>query len=180
MKLSSRLEKLPPIPTLAMNTKAGELRAKGVDVISFAAGEPDFDTPDHIKEAASKALFDGETKYTAVKGIPSLREEICNWVLDNKGVSYDPEKEVVVTVGGKQSVFNSLHCLLEEGDEVVIPSPIWVAYEPVANLTGAKVVLVEAKEENAFKATADDFKKAITSKTNLVVINSPCLSLIHI
>ena len=174
MKLSSRLEKLPPIPTLAMNTKAGELRAKGVDVISFAAGEPDFDTPDHIKEAASKALFDGETKYTAVKGIPSLREEICNWILDNKGVSYDPEKEVVVTVGGKQSVFNSLHCLLEEGDEVVIPSPIWVAYEPVANLTGAKVVLVEAKEENAFKATADDFKKAITPKTKLVVINSPC------
>jgi len=174
MKLSSRMEKLPPIPTLAMNTKAGELRAKGVDVISFAAGEPDFDTPVHIKEAASKALFDGQTKYTAVKGILSLREEICNWVLDNKGISYDSEKEVVVTVGGKQSVFNALHCLLEEGDEVVIPSPIWVAYEPVANLTGAKVVLVEAKEENAFKATAEDFKKAITPKTKLVVINSPC------
>lgn len=173
MKLASRMGKLPPIPTLAMNTKAAELREQGVDIISFAAGEPDFDTPDHIKEAAIRALREGHTKYTAVSGIPPLRKAICDWVEENKGVAYGPD-EVIVTVGGKQSVFNALHVLLEEGDEIVIPVPVWVAYEPVATLTGAKVVPIETSEENGFKMTREQLAAAITPRTKLVVINSPC------
>ncbi|MEE9241212.1 MAG: pyridoxal phosphate-dependent aminotransferase [bacterium] len=173
MKLASRMDKLPPIPTLAMNTKASELREQGVDVISFAAGEPDFDTPDHIKEGAIQALRDGHTKYTAVRGILPLRQAICEWVAEHKGVTYEPD-EVIVTVGGKQSVFNILQVLLEEGDEIVIPAPIWVAYEPVANLVGAKVVPVQTSEESGFKMTREELEKAITPRTKLVVINSPC------
>ncbi len=173
MKLASRMGKLPPIPTLAMNTKANELRAQGVDVLSFAAGEPDFDTPDHIKEGAIQALRDGHTKYTPVSGILPLREAICAWVEEHKGVSYSPE-EVIVTVGGKQSVFNALHVLVEEGDEIVIPEPIWVAYAPVATLAGAKVVPVETSEENGFRMTREQLAAAITDRTKIVVINSPC------
>ena len=137
MRLASRMSKLPPIPTLAMNTRAAEMKARGADVISFAAGEPDFDTPEHVKEGAVRGLRDGATKYTAVRGTPALREAICDWVEEHKGLRYDPKTEAIVTVGGKQSVFNALHVLVEEGDEVVIPAPIWVAYEPVAALTGA-------------------------------------------
>ncbi|MFC1491382.1 pyridoxal phosphate-dependent aminotransferase [Nitrospinota bacterium] len=173
MKLATRMGKLPPSPTLAMNSKANELREQGVDVISFAAGEPDFDTPDHIKEGAIRALRDGQTKYTAVSGILPLRKAICEWVAEHKGVSYSPD-EVVVTVGGKQSVFNAIHVLLEEGDEIVTPEPIWVAYAPVAVLAGAKVVPVEASEENGFKMTREQLAEAITPRTKLVVINSPC------
>jgi len=165
--------KLPPIPTLAMNTKAAELKAQGLDIISFAAGEPDFDTPDHIKEAAIKALRDGQTKYTAVSGIPALRQAICDWVAEHKGVAYTPD-EVICTVGGKQSVFNALHVLLEEGDEIVIPAPIWVAYEPVAAVAGATVVRVETSEENGFKMTREELAAAMSPRTKLVVINSPC------
>jgi len=173
MNLASRMSKLPPSPTLAMNTKAAELREQGVDVISFAAGEPDFDTPDHIKEAAILALREGHTKYTAVSGIPPLRKAICEWAKINKGVGYGLD-EVIVTVGGKQSVFNALHVLLDEGDEIVIPAPIWVAYEPVATLVGAKVVLIETSEENGFKMTREQLAAAITPRTKIVVINSPC------
>ena len=173
MKLASRMGKLPPIPTLAMNTKAAELKAQGLDIISFAAGEPDFDTPDHIKEAAIKALRDGQTKYTAVSGIPALRQAICDWVAEHKGVAYTPD-EVICTVGGKQSVFNALHVLLEEGDEIVIPAPIWVAYEPVAAVAGATVVRVETSEENGLKMTREELAAAMSPRTKLVVINSPC------
>ena len=174
MRLATRMSKLPPSPTLAMNAKAAELRAQGKDVISFAAGEPDFDTPDHIKEAAVKALKEGKTKYTEVRGILPLREAICDWAAEHKGLRYDPKKQVVVTVGGKQSVFDLLHVLLEGGDEIVIPAPIWVAYEPVAVLAGAKVVLVQTSEENGFKFTPEQLKAAITPRTKLVVLNSPC------
>ena len=174
MRFASRMSKLPPIPTLAMNTKAAEMKAQGVDVISFAAGEPDFDTPEHIKEGAIQGLRDGATKYTAVRGIPSLREAICDWAEEHKDLRYDPKTEAIVTVGGKQSVFNALHVLVEEGDEVVIPAPIWVAYEPVATLTGAKPVLVETSEENGHKMTAAQLREAVSERTKIVVINSPC------
>ena len=174
MRFASRMSKLPPSPTLAMNTKAAEMKAEGADVISFAAGEPDFDTPEHVKEGAVQGLRDGATKYTAVRGMPSLREAICEWVEEHKGLRYDPKTEAIVTVGGKQSVFNALHVLVEEGDEVVIPAPIWVAYEPVAALTGAKPVLVRTSEENGHKMTADELREAVSPRTKIVVINSPC------
>lgn len=174
MRFASRMSKLPPSPTLAMNTKAAEMKAEGADVISFAAGEPDFDTPEHVKEGAVQGLRDGATKYTAVRGMPSLREAICEWVEEHKGLRYDPRTEAIVTVGGKQSVFNALHVLVEEGDEVVIPAPIWVAYEPVAALTGAKPVLVQTREENGHKMTADELREAVSPRTKIVVINSPC------
>lgn len=173
MRLAQRMSKLPPIPTLAMNTKAAQMRAQGRDVISFAAGEPDFDTPDHIKEEAIQALRDGKTKYTEVRGILPLREAICDWVGEHKGVRYAPE-EAIVSVGGKQCVFNLLHILLEKGDEVVIPAPIWVAYEPVATLAGAKVVIVNTREENGLRMTKEELQAAMTSRTKLVVLNSPC------
>ncbi|MBI3128435.1 MAG: pyridoxal phosphate-dependent aminotransferase [Candidatus Tectomicrobia bacterium] len=174
MRLATRMSKLPPSPTLAMNAKAAELRAQGKDVISFAAGEPDFDTPGHIKEAAVQALKDGKTKYTEVRGILPLREAVCDWVAEHKGLRYEPKKQVVVSVGGKQAVFNLLHVLLEEGDEIVIPAPIWVAYEPVAVLAGAKVVLVQTSEASGFKFTPEQLREAITPRTKLVVLNSPC------
>ncbi len=174
MRFASRMSKLPPSPTLAMNTKAAEMKAEGADVISFAAGEPDFDTPEHVKEGAVQGLRDGATKYTAVRGMPSLREAICEWVEEHKGLRYDPKTEAIVTVGGKQAVFNALHVLVEEGDEVVIPAPIWVAYEPVAALTGAKPVLVQTSEENGHKMTADELREAVSPRTRIVVINSPC------
>ncbi len=174
MRFASRMSKLPPIPTLAMNTKAAEMKAQGVDVISFAAGEPDFDTPEHIKEGAIQGLRDGATKYTAVRGLPALREAICDWVEEHKGLRYDPKTEAIVTVGGKQSVFNVLHVLVEEGDEVVVPAPIWVAYEPVATLTGATPVLVQTTEENGHKMTAAQLRAAISPRTRIVVLNSPC------
>ncbi len=174
MRLASRMSKLPPIPTLAMNTRAAEMKARGADVISFAAGEPDFDTPEHVKEGAVRGLRDGATKYTAVRGTPALREAICDWVEEHKGLRYDPKTEAIVTVGGKQSVFNALHVLVEEGDEVVIPAPIWVAYEPVAALTGAKPVLVQTSEENGHKMTAEELREALSPRSRIVVINSPC------
>ena len=174
MRFASRMSQLPPIPTLAMNTRAAEMKAQGVDVISFAAGEPDFDTPEHIKEGAIRALRDGATKYTAVRGVPPLRAAICDWVEEHKGLRYDPKTEVIVTVGGKQSVFNALHVLVEAGDEVVIPAPIWVAYEPVATLTGAKPVLLRTSEENGHKMTAEQLREAVSERTKIVVINSPC------
>lgn len=174
MRFASRMSKLPPSPTLAMNTRAAEMKAEGADVISFAAGEPDFDTPEHVKEGAVRGLRDGATKYTAVRGMPSLREAICEWVEEHKGLRYDPKTEAIVTVGGKQAVFNALHVLVEEGDEVVIPAPIWVAYEPVAALTGAKPVLVQTSEENGHKMTADELREAVSPRTRIVVINSPC------
>lgn len=174
MRLASRMSKLPPIPTLAMNTRAAEMKARGADVISFAAGEPDFDTPEHVKEGAVRGLRDGATKYTAVRGTPALREAICDWVEEHKDLRYDPKTEAIVTVGGKQSVFNALHVLVEEGDEVVIPAPIWVAYEPVAALTGAKPVLVQTSEENGHKMTAEELREALSPRSRIVVINSPC------
>ena len=172
MQLAPRMKTLPPSPTMAMSAKAADLRAQGKDVISFAAGEPDFDTPEHIKEAAIQALRDGKTKYTNVRGIEPLHEAIRDWVEENKGVRYEPE-EVIVTVGGKQSVFNSLHVLLGEGDEAVIPAPMWVGYEPVVTLAGAKSILVPTREENGFKMTAEELRSVITPRTKLVLINSP-------
>ncbi len=174
MQFASRMSKLPPSPTLAMNSRAAEMKAQGVDVISFAAGEPDFDTPEHVKEGAIQGLRDGATKYTAVRGMLPLREAICDWAGEHKGLAYDPKTEAIVTVGGKQSVFNALHVLVEAGDEVVIPAPIWVAYEPVATLTGAKPVLVRTSEENSHKMTADELREAVSPRTRIVVINSPC------
>ncbi len=174
MRFASRMNELAPIPTLAMNTKAAEMKAQGIDVISFAAGEPDFDTPEHVKEGAIRGLRDGATKYTAVRGTLPLREAICDWVKEHKGLNYDPKTEAIVTVGGKQSVFNALHVLVEQGDEVVIPAPIWVAYEPIATLTGARAILVQTSEENGHKMTAEELREVLSPRTRIVVINSPC------
>ncbi|MDA1000837.1 MAG: pyridoxal phosphate-dependent aminotransferase [bacterium] len=172
MRLASRMQNLSASPTLAMNARAAAMRAAGIDVISFAAGEPDFDTPGHIKEAAIQALRDGQTKYTDVRGILPLREAICDWVSEHKGLQYVPD-DVIVTVGGKQAVFNAFYALLQEGDEIILPVPAWVSYAPIAVLAGATVVPVRTREENDFKMTREELEAAVSPRTRAIVLNSP-------
>lgn len=171
-ELSKRVKAVKPSPTLAITAKAKALKTQGVDLIDFAAGEPDWDTPLFVKEATVKALEEGFTKYTPSAGIPELREAICEKLRRENGLNYTPD-EVIVTAGGKQALYNLFMALFEEGDEVIIPSPYWVSYIAMALLSGARPVLVDT-ENNGFKLAPEDFKKAITPKTKAVVINSPC------
>ena len=152
---------------------ADKLRREGVDVVDFGAGEPDFPTPENIKQAAVRALEENFTKYTAVGGIPELKKAICERHKMDYGTNYAPA-ECIVTVGGKHIIFNLTQVLLNPGDEVIIPVPYWVTYKDVVSYTGAKCVFVETDEENGFSLTAAELEKHITPKTKLVIINSPC------
>jgi aspartate aminotransferase len=172
IKLSSRVQAVKPSPTLAVDARAKALKAEGRDVVGLGAGEPDFDTPDHIKEAAIKAIRDGFTKYTAVDGTPSLKKAIVEKFQRENGFTYKPE-QILVSCGGKQSFFNLAQALLDPGDEVIIPSPYWVSYPDMALLAGGVPVFVHATAEQRFKISAQQLASAITAKTRLVVINSP-------
>ena len=158
--------------TLKVTAKAAELRAAGVDVVSFGAGEPDFDTPAHIKEAAKKALDAGATKYTAVEGTPQLRKAAAIWMGKAHGFEISP-KEVIVTAGAKQAIFNAFHVVLEEGDEVIIPAPYWVSYAEIAKLAGARPVPVVSRPEDDFVVSPEAVAKAITPRTRMILIVSP-------
>ncbi|MCJ7664619.1 MAG: pyridoxal phosphate-dependent aminotransferase, partial [Desulfobacterales bacterium] len=172
MKLSKRAQMIKPSPTLAITAKAKAMSAQGIDVISFGAGEPDFDTPQHIKDAAIAALQQGFTKYTPVGGINELKEAICAKLqLDNK-VHYQKE-QIVVSCGGKHSFYNLAQALIDDKDEVIIPAPYWVSYPPMVMLAGGEPVIVNTSEEEGFKLLPDALNKAITPKTRAVVINSP-------
>ncbi|MDH5601331.1 MAG: pyridoxal phosphate-dependent aminotransferase [Gammaproteobacteria bacterium] len=171
-KLSDRVQRIKPSPTLAITARAGELRAQGKDIIGLGAGEPDFDTPEHIKVAATKAIADGFTKYTAVDGTPSLKQAIIDKLSRDNQLNYTP-KQILVSCGGKQSFFNLTQALLNEGDEVIIPAPYWVSYPDMVLLADGKPVIVEAGIEQNFKITPEQLEAAITDKTRLVVINSP-------
>jgi len=173
MKLSKRLSVIEPSMTMAVTAKAAELRAAGVDVISFGAGEPDFDTPDHIKEAAKAALDAGATKYTAVGGTPALKAAVAEWFTRDHGFDVSPA-EVMVNVGAKQSIYNALHTILDEGDEVVLPAPYWVSYSEIVKLAGGKPVPVVSGAADGFVARPEAIAEAITDKTRAVMINSPC------
>jgi aspartate aminotransferase len=169
---SAALRRVKPSPTLAVTQKARELRRKGIDVIALGAGEPDFDTPDHVKEAAIEAIRRGETKYTAVDGIPELKEAVAAKFLRDNNLVYAPN-EVSVAPGGKAVIFNALMATLNPGDEVVIPAPYWVSYPDMALLAGGKPVIVEARAEDGFRLCPEALDAAITQRTRWVILNSP-------
>jgi aspartate aminotransferase len=172
MPLSDRIARIKPSPTLAINAKAQELRRQGVDVISFGVGEPDFDTPKHIKEAAIQAMNEGFTRYTAVGGIDELKDAIIEKFKKDNNLDYD-RPEVMVSCGGKHVLYNLAQALLNPGDEVIIPAPYWVSYPPIAILAGATPVIVETDEADNFKLSPSALEKAITSRAKLLVLNSP-------
>ena len=170
--LSSCVNRIEESPTLAITAKAIKLKAEGKDIIALAAGEPDFDTPDFIKDAAIKAIQDGFTKYTAVAGTASLRQAIISKFQADNGLDYGID-EVMVSVGGKQCIFNLCLAILEAGDEVVIPAPYWVSYTDIVQLTGAKPVIVSCDINQNFKITPTQLDQSITNATKLVFLNSP-------
>jgi len=172
MKLSIRAQMVKPSPTLAITAKAKALRAQGIDVISFGAGEPDYDTPQHIKAAAIAALHEGFTKYTPAGGTDELKEAICAKLQRENKVHYQKE-HILVSCGGKHSFYNLAQAFIDEGDEVIIPAPFWVSYPPMVALAGGKPVIVATSEEEGFKLRPDTLEKAITPRTKAVVINSP-------
>lgn len=172
IRLSSRVQAVKPSATLAITSRAAEMRAAGRDVIDLGVGEPDFDTPDHIKEAAKLAIDQGKTKYTAVDGTAELKRAIIDKFKRENGFEFTPA-EILVSSGGKQSFFNLAQALLDPGDEVIIPAPYWVSYPDMVVLAGAAPVLIHTGAEQNFKITPAQLKAAITEQTRLVVINSP-------
>jgi aspartate aminotransferase len=170
--LSNRAQNLKPSPTLAINAKAKSMQAQGIHVISFGAGEPDFDTPQNIKQAAVKAIEEGFTKYTPVGGIDELKDAIIQKFKADNQLTYK-RSEILVSCGGKHSFYNLAQAIFDQGDEVIVPAPYWVSYPPMVSLAGAAPVIVETKEKDDFKITPEGLKKAITSKTKALIINSP-------
>ena len=172
IKLSNRVQAVKPSPTLAITARAAQMRAAGKDIVGLGAGEPDFDTPEHIKAAAVEALAKGFTKYTAVDGIPSLKKAVIDKFKKDNGLDYQP-KQVLVSCGGKQSSFNLTQALLNAGDEVIIPAPFWVSYPDMVLLADGVPVIIETTQAQRFKITPEQLRAAITPKTRLIFINSP-------
>jgi len=171
-QLAQRATTLTPSLTLAIDAKAKKLKADGVDVCGFGAGEPDFDTPQYIKDAAAKALADGFTKYTPSSGIPELRAAIAEKLKADNGLGYKPS-QVIVNCGAKHSCYNAIIATCQAGDEVIIPAPYWLSYPEMAKLADATPVVVPTSEASGFKITADQFRDAMTPATKLIIINSP-------
>ncbi|MDP3194858.1 pyridoxal phosphate-dependent aminotransferase [Tabrizicola sp.] len=170
--LSDTLARVKPSPTIAVSTKAAQLKAEGKDVIGLGAGEPDFDTPENIRDAAKRAIDNGKTRYTAVDGIPELKAAICSKFLRENGLTYTPS-QISVGTGGKQILYNALMATLNPGDEVIIPAPYWVSYPDMVLLAGGTPVPVVAGIETAFKLTPEQLEAAITPKTKWFIFNSP-------
>jgi len=173
MKTSKRLGGISPSLTMAVTSKAKALKKSGVDVISFAAGEPDFDTPEHIVEAARRALAEGQTRYTPAKGMPDLIEAVRRKFLRENGLDYAPE-QIVISCGAKHSLFNAVAAICDEGDEVIIPSPYWVTYPEQVKLAGGQPVIVPGREEDGFRLPLEDLEKAISPRTAAIIVSSPC------
>jgi aspartate aminotransferase len=172
VELADCVNRINASPTAAVLQAAERLKAQGVDVADFGAGEPDFPTPDHIKRAAIKAMEENRTKYTPTGGIAPLREAICDWHAAQLGSSFQPA-ECIVTVGGKHALFNAICCLINPGDEVVIPAPYWVSYPDIVKYAGGKPVFVATRAEDDFCLRAEQLEKAITPRTRIVILNSP-------
>ena len=170
--LSHRASGLKPSPTLAIQAKAKSMQAQGINVISFGAGEPDFDTPDNIKRAAVRAIEEGFTKYTAAGGIDELKEAILHKFQRDNGLTYK-RAQILVSCGGKHSFYNLAQALFDRGDEVIVPAPYWVSYPPMVALAEATPVILETREQNGFKMTPEDLKTAITPRTKALIVNSP-------
>ncbi len=172
MALSERIGRIKPSPTLAVSSKAKAMKAQGIDVVSFGAGEPDFDTPQHIKEAAIQAINDGFTKYTPASGINELKEAVCEKFERDNGLAFD-KSQIVISCGGKHAFYNLAQVLLDPGDEAVIPAPYWVSYPDMVRLAGGTPVIIETHEENGFKLSPEQLDEVLSEKTKIVVINSP-------
>ncbi len=172
IKLSNRIQSIQPSATLAITAKAAEMRAAGRDVIALSVGEPDFETPEHAKKAAIRAIEEGFTRYTPVPGIPELREAVAEKFRRDHGLNVEAA-DVLVSTGGKQCIYNLMQALLDPGDEVIIPAPYWVSYPDMALLADAKPILVPTREEDRFLLTPERLADAITPRTKLVILNSP-------
>lgn len=170
--LSSRILKISPSATLAITAKAKQLKAQGIKVIAFAAGEPDFDTPEFIKQKAKDALDKGLTKYTPTAGIPELKQAICEKLKKENNLEYTPD-EVLISCGAKHSIFNTVMALVDEGDEVLLPKPYWLSYPEMIKFAGGKIVEIPTDEKSNFKITAQQLKQYITPKTKLLILNYP-------
>ena len=170
--ISNNLKRIKPSPTIAVTQKAKELKASGKDIIGLGAGEPDFDTPDNIKEAAIKAIKDGDTKYTAVDGTPTLKNAIIKKFKRENNLDYKLD-QITVGTGGKQVIYNAMMATLNNGDEVVIPAPYWVSYPDIVLLAGGTPVILECNEKQEFKIIPSDLEKSITKKTKWIILNSP-------
>ena len=173
MQLSKRLQNLKPSATIAMSAKARELKAQGLDIISLSIGEPDFNTPDFIKDAAKKALDENYTAYTPIAGYPELKEAIVKKFKRDNQIDYTAN-QIVVSTGAKQSIYNVLQAIVDDGDEVIIPTPYWVSYSDIVELSGGTPKFVEATLENDFKITPAQLEAAITDKTKAIIYSSPC------
>ena len=172
MELSRKAQRIEASVTLAITAKAKEMKESGIDVISFGAGEPDFNTPQNIINAAIKAMEDGNTKYTNVNGILPLREAICKKFKDDNGLIYNPS-QIVVSTGAKQSLANAFLAILNPGDEVIVPNPYWVSYPELIGLADGKAVFVESNETSSYKFTKENLEKAVTEKTKAIILNTP-------
>ena len=170
--ISDSLKRIKPSPTIAVTQKARELRAAGKDVVGLGAGEPDFDTPDNIKEAAIKAIKDGDTKYTAVDGTSDLKKAIVDKFKRENNLNYTTD-QITVGAGGKHVIYNLMMATLNKGDEVIIPAPYWVSYPDIVLLAGANPIVIECSEEQGFKLTAKDLESSITNNTKWIILNSP-------
>ena len=172
MLLSEKISQISPSPTLSITAKAKKMQAEGINVIGFGAGEPDFDTPVNIKEAAKKAIDKGFTKYTPTAGTKELKDAICAKFKKDNNLEYSPD-EIIVSCGAKHSIFNIILTLCDEGDEVIVPSPYWVSYPEMIKVAGAKAVILNTTKESGFKITPEQLEKAIRPNTKLLILNSP-------
>ena len=170
IKLSKNLENIPPSATVTMTQMARDLKERGNDVVSLSAGEPDFDTPDHIKNAAIDAINRGETKYTAVDGIDELKEAIIKKFRNDNNLSFLKEN-ISVAPGGKTIIYNAMIATLNPGDEVIIPAPYWVSYPDIVKLAGGNPIIIKTKESNNFKINSSDLEENITEKTKWIILN---------
>ncbi|MBM3133182.1 MAG: aminotransferase class I/II-fold pyridoxal phosphate-dependent enzyme, partial [Chloroflexi bacterium] len=172
MSLTKRAQSISPSPTLGITARAKAMMAEGIDVIGFGAGEPDFDTPEHIKQEAVKAISEGFTKYTPTAGIPELKKAICMRFKTDMGLDYEPAN-VIVSCGAKHSLYNIIQVLCEEGDDVIVPGPYWVSYPEMVRVAGATPIIIDTSEKTGFKITPKMLSSHITPKTKLVILNSP-------
>jgi aspartate aminotransferase len=172
LQRSDRVKRVKPSATIAVSMKAAELKAQGRDILSLSMGEPDFDTPDHVKEAAIQAIRDGQTKYTAVDGTPELKEAVITKLKRDNGFDYEAS-EILVSNGAKHSIYNLMVALLNPGDEVIVPAPYWVSYPDMARLVDAEPVILKAGPDQQFKLTPEQLEAAITDRTRLLMLNSP-------
>ena len=172
IRVAQRAASIKPSPTLAVTAKAAELKAAGRDIIALSAGEPDFDTPEHIKEAATRAIRDGRTKYTAAGGMPELKQAVADKFRRENDLAYEVQ-QILVSCGAKHSIYNLMQALLNPGDEVIVPAPYWVSYLDMPKLAGAEPVVVRAGIESRFKITGKQLARSITDKSRLLMLNSP-------